>query len=137
MHVVAREEEGTEHLARLNLGDMARGALHVLEHAELGDEGFVFLRVITDSQAMTGDDLTGVGFVNAGQNLQQSRFTRTVEPENDDPRAAVDRKIGTREDLERTVGLGQSGRLNWRLPDGCRCRKAQLRDAILLPHLFE
>ena len=38
-----------------------------------------------------------------------------VQPEDDDPAAAVDREVDAREHLERSVGLGETGRAEWGL----------------------
>ena len=70
-------------------------------------ERLVLLRVVADAQAVPGLDDAGVGAVDTGEDAQQRRLARTVQADDDDLRAAVDREVDGGEDLERAVALRQ------------------------------
>ena len=61
---------------------------------------------------------------------QQRGLAGAVEPEDDDPGAAVDREVDVGEDLERAVGLRQLAARQRRLAARRRRREAQLGDLV-------
>ncbi|MPM72936.1 hypothetical protein SDC9_119912 [bioreactor metagenome] len=67
----------------------------------------MFLREIAELEAMARHDFAGVGCLDAGQQPQQGCLACTVEPEDDHPRALVDRQVDAGEDLQGAVVLGE------------------------------
>ena len=76
----------------------------------LGVERLVLLGVVAELEAVPRLDLAGVGLLDAGEHPQQGRLAGTVEAEDHDPRAPVDRQVDVGEDLQRAVRLRQPRR---------------------------
>ena len=60
----------------------------------------MFLGEVADLETATWFDLAGIGCERAGQHAQQRGLAGTVEPEDDDATALVDRQIDVGEDLQ-------------------------------------
>src|SRR5690606_11098845 len=103
--VVPGEEEGAEHRPHLGVGEVRGGGAQVLHHGPVDVEGLVLLGVVADLQPVAGHDRTGVRLLDAGEDAQQGRLARAVEPQHDDLRAAVDGEVDVGEHLQRAVGL--------------------------------
>ena len=91
----------------------------------------MLLGVVTELEAVPGHDATGVRLLDAGQEPQKCRLAGAVEAEDDDFRAAVDRKVYSCEHLEGAVGLRQPFRGERDAARRRRFGEAQARDLVL------
>ncbi len=132
---VPAEQEGAEDAAQLHVRGAGRGRAHVVQHRAVGVEGLVLLGVVAQPQPVAGVDRAGVRGLRAGEYPQQCGLAGAVEAEDDDARAAVDGEVDPGEDLQRPVGLRQSGGGQRRAPARRRVGEAQLGDPVGDAHL--
>ena len=107
------------------------GLGHVLADRPSVVEGFVFLGVVAEFEAVSGHDAPRVGFLDAGQEAQQRRLTGTVQAKHDDLGAAVDGQVHAGEDFEGAVGLGEAFGGERDAPGGGGVGEAQARNLFL------
>jgi hypothetical protein len=67
----------------------------------------MLLGVVAETKAVTRDDNTGVGIVQAGQDAQQRGLSGTVETEHNNVATFVDGEINIGEYLERSIALAE------------------------------
>ena len=82
------------------------------------------------TQAVAGDDASGVRGFHAGQQTQKRGLARAVQAEDDDARAAVDRQVQPGEDLQGPVALRQPSGGQRRPPARRRLGEAQVGDPV-------
>src|SRR5690606_18645320 len=135
--VVPGEEEGAEHRPHLGVGEVRGGGAQVLHHGPVDVEGLVLLGVVAYLQPVAGHDRTGVRLLDAGEDAQQGRLARAVEPQHDDLRAAVDGEVDVGEHLQRAVGLRQPLGGERDLAARRRVGEAQVGDLVRAPGLLQ
>ena len=86
---------------------------------------------------MTVHNLTRIGLSRTRQHTQQSGLTGTVQTQHHHARTAVNGKVNIRENLQRTIGLGQPLRRQRGLTARCRIREANRRNLIALTLLLQ
>ena len=99
-------------------------------HRAVRVERLVLLRVVADAQPEARLDLAGVGDLHTRQHAQQRGLAGTVQAEDDDPAAAVDREVDIGENLKRAIGFRQFGRSQRGLAAGRRLGETQLGDLV-------
>ena len=97
----------------------------------------MFLRKIAQLRAVTVHDLTRIRLSGTSQHAQQSGLTGTVQAQHHHTRTAVNGKVDIRENLQRTVRLGQTLRRQRSLTTRCRIREANRRNLIALALLLQ
>ena len=90
----------------------------------------MLLRIVAELETVSGHDLTGIGFVESGEQTQQSRLAGAVVAEHDDSCALVDREVDTREHLGGTEAAREPfGGQRYATAVGWG-REAQVRDLL-------
>ena len=137
IHVIPREEEGTQNRAHSGVIQVGRRGLHVLEYGPVAIQNLVLLGKVSQLRAVTVDDLAGIGLRRAGKHAQQRGLTRTVQAQHHHTGAAVDGQVNARENLERAVRLRQTLRRKRGLAAGGRIRETDCRHLVHLTLLLQ